>query len=73
VLSYMDNVDIGFMACRELVPDVWDLADHVQDAMDELLTAIEPAPATSAPATKGAAKKRSAKKKAAPARKAVAS
>ena len=23
VLSYMDNVDIGFMACRELVPDVW--------------------------------------------------
>ena len=27
VLSYMDHVDIGFMACRELVPDVWSLAD----------------------------------------------
>lgn len=39
VLSYIDNVDIGFMACRELVPDVWDLATHVTEAMDELLTA----------------------------------
>jgi WS/DGAT/MGAT family acyltransferase len=40
VLSYMDNVDIGFMACRELVPDVWSLATYVQEAMDELLVAI---------------------------------
>ena len=38
VMSYMDSVDMGFMACRELVPDVWDLADHVDEAMDELLT-----------------------------------
>ncbi|MFZ6002591.1 MAG: WS/DGAT/MGAT family O-acyltransferase [Actinomycetota bacterium] len=46
VLSYMDHVDIGFMACRELVPDVWELADHVDDAMAELLMAIdEPASA----------------------------
>lgn len=42
VLSYMDHVDIGFMACRELVPDVWDLADYVEDAMAELMAAIEP-------------------------------
>lgn len=42
VLSYMDHVDIGFMACRELVPDVWDLADFVEDAMAELLAAVEP-------------------------------
>ena len=41
VLSYMDNVDIGFMACRELVPDVWDLADYVQDSMTELLAAVD--------------------------------
>jgi diacylglycerol O-acyltransferase len=40
VLSYMDNVDIGFMACRELVPDVWSLVDHVQEAMHELLDAV---------------------------------
>jgi WS/DGAT/MGAT family acyltransferase len=43
VLSYMDNVDIGFMACRELVPDVWSLVDHVQEAMQELLDAVAPA------------------------------
>lgn len=36
VMSYRDRVDIGFMACRELVPDVWDLPDHVDDAMAEL-------------------------------------
>jgi diacylglycerol O-acyltransferase len=40
VLSYMDNVDVGFMACRELVPDVWSLATYVQESMDELLVAI---------------------------------
>jgi WS/DGAT/MGAT family acyltransferase len=50
VLSYMDNVDIGFMACRELVPDVWDLADYVQDAMEELLAAVG-APTATAPTT----------------------
>jgi WS/DGAT/MGAT family acyltransferase len=44
VLSYMDSVDIGFMACRELVPDVWDLTDHVQSAMAELLSAVDAAP-----------------------------
>ena len=41
VLSYMDNVDIGFMVCRELVPDVWELVDYVEEAMAELLTAID--------------------------------
>jgi WS/DGAT/MGAT family acyltransferase len=39
VLSYMDNVDFGFLAGAELVPDVWDLADHIDDAMAELLAA----------------------------------
>jgi diacylglycerol O-acyltransferase / wax synthase len=38
VMSYRDRVDIGFMACRELVPDVWDLPEHVAGAMDEHLT-----------------------------------
>ncbi len=43
VLSYMDHVDIGFMVCRELVPDVWRLVDHTQDAMTELLAAARQA------------------------------
>jgi WS/DGAT/MGAT family acyltransferase len=36
VLSYRDSVDFGFMACRELMPDVWDLADDVEVAFAEL-------------------------------------
>jgi diacylglycerol O-acyltransferase len=44
VLSYMGHVDVGFVADRELVPDVWSLADHTQAAMTELLDAIEPTP-----------------------------
>ena len=41
VLSYMGQVDIGFVACRDLVPDVWSLAEFAEEAMAELLAAIE--------------------------------
>jgi WS/DGAT/MGAT family acyltransferase len=36
VLSYRDHVDIGFLACRDLVGDIWDLAAAVQPAFDEI-------------------------------------
>jgi diacylglycerol O-acyltransferase / wax synthase len=39
VLSYLDHVDFGFLACSELVPDIWEMVTHVDDAMDELLDA----------------------------------
>jgi diacylglycerol O-acyltransferase / wax synthase len=39
VLSYMDNVDFGFLACPELVPDVEAMAANVETAMAELLAA----------------------------------
>ncbi|HZM31648.1 MAG TPA: WS/DGAT domain-containing protein, partial [Acidimicrobiales bacterium] len=39
VLSYMDNVDFGFLAAAELVPDVWDMADDIDAAMKDLLDA----------------------------------
>lgn len=29
VQSYRDKLDIGLVACRELVPDVWDLAEYM--------------------------------------------
>ena len=48
VLSYMDNVDFGFLAGAELVPDVWDMADVVEGIMADLLAAadeIDPPPA----------------------------
>lgn len=41
VFSYRGSVDIGFMACRELIPDVWDLADATERAMAELSTAAD--------------------------------
>jgi diacylglycerol O-acyltransferase / wax synthase len=41
VLSYLDHVDVGFLAAAELVPDLDDLAGHVDDAMAELLAAAD--------------------------------
>lgn len=39
VFSYRDAVDIGLMVCKELIPDVWTMADDVECAMQELLAA----------------------------------
>jgi WS/DGAT/MGAT family acyltransferase len=36
VISYIDNLDFGFLACRELVPDVWAIADGIELALAEL-------------------------------------
>ncbi len=74
VMSYCDRVDIGFMACRELVPDVWDLPDHVDAAMAELLADAgisKPVRAKKATSKKRAPRKTAAKKRA-PAKKAAA-
>ncbi len=82
VFSYRDSVDFGFMVDRELVPDVWNMADRVKDALAELQLAagltptaepdiVDPVPATPPP-RRPAAKKAAAKKvpaKGAPAKK----
>nr|MBA3605097.1 DUF1298 domain-containing protein [Acidimicrobiia bacterium] len=77
VQSYNGNLDFGFVACRELVPDVWRLTELLQAAMAELLTAVgatggEAQPATTQqpqpakrPAKKRAAKRPAAKRRAA--------
>jgi WS/DGAT/MGAT family acyltransferase len=41
VFSYRDWVDIGFMACREQIPDIWDLAGATDTAFAELSDAAE--------------------------------
>ncbi len=41
VLSYVDNISWGFIACRELMPDLWDLAGAIPDAQAELLKAAQ--------------------------------
>jgi hypothetical protein len=40
VQSYLGNLDFGFLACRELVPDVWDMTRYLEDAMAELLDRV---------------------------------
>ncbi|HKE72508.1 MAG TPA: wax ester/triacylglycerol synthase family O-acyltransferase [Acidimicrobiales bacterium] len=85
VLSYMDNVDFGFLAGAELVPDVWDMADDVEKAMTELRAAADglidgergassaatPAPAEGVPEHEAPARKKPSARKA-PAKKAGA-
>ena len=37
LFSYDGALDFGLIACRELVPDVWNLIGYLRDALDELL------------------------------------
>lgn len=39
VFSYQDRIGIGFMTCRDLVPDVWVLAAGVAPSIEELSVA----------------------------------
>jgi diacylglycerol O-acyltransferase len=41
VLSQEDRVGFGFITCPELVPQVWDLADAVPEALGELVEAAD--------------------------------
>ena len=40
VQSYNGNLDFGFVADRQLVPDVWRLTELMHESMDELLAAV---------------------------------
>lgn len=39
LFSYAGQIEFGLNACRELVPDVWDLCTMLQESFDELRTA----------------------------------
>jgi WS/DGAT/MGAT family acyltransferase len=41
VMSYNGNVDFGLLSCRELVPDIWDMMDHIRDSLLELKEAAK--------------------------------
>jgi len=41
VQSYLDRLDIGLIACREVVPDLWDLLGYVTASLDELKEAAD--------------------------------
>jgi diacylglycerol O-acyltransferase len=44
VLSNEDRIGVGFIACRELVPGIWELAEAVPEALGELVTAAHEEP-----------------------------
>ena len=54
LFSYDGSLDFGLIACREMVPDVWNLIGYLQQALAELLELV--------PAKQTAAKKTTAKK-----------
>lgn len=53
VISYLDSVDFGFLACRELLPDLEVLASAVAPAMAEIVALVDAiaAPTPAAPRT----------------------
>jgi WS/DGAT/MGAT family acyltransferase len=79
LFSYNGSLDFGLIACREMLPDVWNLIGYLQDAMAEMVALVpggsESGPASSAPASappvaragrKRAARQQPAVKRAAP-------
>jgi WS/DGAT/MGAT family acyltransferase len=70
VQSYNGKLDFGFIACRDLVADVWVMTDLLQLSMQELLDAAQAAaptaptnPAAKKPLPKQPAPKKPARKK----------
>jgi diacylglycerol O-acyltransferase len=45
VWSYLDQMNFGLIACKDAMPDLWDLADGLHDALEELQKAVADAPA----------------------------
>ncbi|MGH9093562.1 MAG: WS/DGAT/MGAT family O-acyltransferase [Acidimicrobiales bacterium] len=60
VLSYMDEVGFGFVACRELVPDLWDMVAGIEAALEELTSRANAA--VDGTARQGRARKGTARK-----------
>ena len=42
VWSYLGTLYFGLISCRELMPDLWDLAELLPQALDELIAAAAP-------------------------------
>ena len=41
LFSYDGSLDVGFIACREMVPDVWRMAGYLADELDVLVALAE--------------------------------
>ena len=54
LFSYDGSLDFGLIACREMVPDVWNLIGYLEDAMAEMVALVPVAPSPRAkPAAEG--------------------
>ena len=40
LFSYHGSLDFGLIACREMVPDVWNLVRYLAEALDELVALL---------------------------------
>jgi len=60
VMSYMGTMFFGLMACPEVVPDIWDLAAAMNEALEELTKAAGAPQEVAAPKRVAKAKPRSA-------------
>ncbi|HEX4901303.1 MAG TPA: WS/DGAT domain-containing protein, partial [Acidimicrobiales bacterium] len=40
LLSYDGHLDFGLIACREMVPDVWNLVRYLAEALEELVALV---------------------------------
>ena len=38
VMSYNGRLDFGLLACREMVPDIWQLLEYHEESLEELKT-----------------------------------
>lgn len=70
VLSNMGNVDFGAMACKEMVPDLWDIAAGFADAVTELRKRADELQGTSTRGGNGATTRKPRAKRATKAKKA---
>ena len=39
VMSYRDSLDFGLLACPDVLPEVWHLADGLSESLEELMAA----------------------------------
>jgi diacylglycerol O-acyltransferase / wax synthase len=64
LFSYDGSLDFGLIACREMVPDVWNLIGYLQEAMTEMVALVPaPEPAGTTPARTPSTKKTAAASK----------
>ncbi len=43
LMSYMDSLDFGLVACSDSIDDVWSIADGLSEALEELKKAVDAA------------------------------